>query len=54
MDKPPSPRAPMLDNVPQQSHHAKGLVDIRKAMGRLVRNSFTTYFAGRTLPTTVL
>lgn len=43
-----------LPNVLLQPHHASGTVETRKAMGKLVRDNLTAYFAGETLLTPVL
>jgi len=43
-----------LDNVLLQPHHASGTVETRKAMGQLVRDNLTAYFAGQPLLTPVL
>ncbi|MBB3454761.1 lactate dehydrogenase-like 2-hydroxyacid dehydrogenase [Rhizobium sp. BK313] len=43
-----------LDNVLLQPHHASGTVEMRKAMGQLVRDNLADHFAGQPLPTPVL
>lgn len=48
------PRFLELPNVLLQPHHASGTVETRKAMGQLVRDNLTAYFAGDDLPTPVL
>lgn len=48
------PRFLELPNVLLQPHHASGTVETRKAMGQLVRDNLTAYFAGNDLPTPVL
>ena len=48
------PRFLALPNVLLQPHHASGTVETRKAMGQLVRDNLTAYFAGNDLPTPVL
>jgi lactate dehydrogenase-like 2-hydroxyacid dehydrogenase len=42
-----------LDNVVLHPHHGSGTVETRKAMGKLVRDNLTAYFAGRPLLTEV-
>ncbi len=49
-----NPRFLALDNVLLQPHHASGTIETRKAMGQLVRDNLTAYFAGQPLPTPVL
>ncbi len=48
------PRFLELENVLLQPHHASGTVETRKAMGQLVRDNLTAYFAGHDLLTPVL
>ncbi|MDN5569304.1 MAG: 2-hydroxyacid dehydrogenase, partial [Paracoccus sp. (in: a-proteobacteria)] len=48
------PRFLDLQNVLLQPHHASGTMETRKAMGQLVRDNLTAYFAGQDLPTPVL
>ena len=48
------PRFLELPNVLLQPHHASGTVETRKAMGQLVRDNLTAYFAGDDLLTPVL
>ncbi|WP_378944232.1 2-hydroxyacid dehydrogenase [Paracoccus sp. R86501] len=48
------PRFLELQNVLLQPHHASGTIETRKAMGQLVRDNLTAYFAGSDLPTPVL
>ncbi len=43
-----------LDNLLLQPHHASGTIETRKAMGKLVRDNLTAFFAGQDLPTPVL
>jgi lactate dehydrogenase-like 2-hydroxyacid dehydrogenase len=49
-----NPRFLDLPNVLLQPHHASGTFETRKAMGALVRDNLTAYFAGRDLLTPVL
>jgi lactate dehydrogenase-like 2-hydroxyacid dehydrogenase len=48
------PRFLDLPNVLLQPHHASGTVETRKAMGQLLRDNLTAFFAGQDLPTPVL
>ena len=48
------PRFLELDNVLLQPHHASGTIETRKAMGQLMRDNLTAYFAGQELPTPVI
>lgn len=48
------PRFLALDNVLLQPHHASGTIETRQAMGALVRENLTAFFAGIALPTPVL
>ena len=43
-----------LPNVLLQPHHGSGTVATRKAMGQLVRDNLSAFFAGQPLPTPVL
>ncbi len=49
-----NPRFLALPNVLLQPHHASGTVETRKAMGQLLRDNLTAYFAGNPLLTPVL
>ena len=49
-----NPRFLVLDNVLLQPHQASGTVETRKAMGQLMRDNLTAYFAGQDLPTPVI
>lgn len=49
-----NPRFLVLDNVLLQPHQASGTVETRKAMGQLMRDNLTAYFAGKELPTPVI
>lgn len=44
-----NPRFLALPNVLLQPHHASGTVETRKAMGQLVRDNLSAFFAGRPL-----
>lgn len=48
------PRFLELQNVLLQPHHASGTIETRQAMGQLVRDNLSAYFAGNDLPTPVL
>ncbi len=48
------PRFLALDNVLLQPHHASATDATRKAMGALVRENLTAFFAGTPLPTPVI
>lgn len=48
------PRFLELPNVLLQPHHASGTVETRKAMGQLLRDNLTAFFAGHDLPTPIL
>ncbi|RJE81126.1 2-hydroxyacid dehydrogenase [Paracoccus sp. JM45] len=47
------PRFLKLPNVLLQPHHASGTVETRKAMGQLLRDNLTAFFAGQDLPTPI-
>ena len=49
-----NPRFLALSNVILQPHHASGTVETRRAMGQLMRNNLTAYFAGEPLLTQVI
>ncbi len=49
-----NPRFLKLENFLLQPHHASGTVEIRKAMGKLVRDNMTAQFASRPLLTPVV
>lgn len=49
-----NPRFVALDNVLLSPHQASGTVETRKAMGQLMRDNLTAYFAGQDLPTPVI
>lgn len=48
------PRFLELDNVLLQPHHASGTIETRQAMGKLLRDNLTAYFAGQPLLTPVM
>jgi len=47
------PRFAKLDNLLLQPHHASGTLETRKAMGQLLRDNLTAFFAGQDLLTPV-
>lgn len=49
-----NPRFVVLENVLLQPHQASGTVETRKAMGQLMRDNLTAYFAGEELPAAVV
>lgn len=49
-----NPRFLTAPNLLLQPHHGSGTVDTRKAMGKLMRDNLTAYFAGQPLLTPVL
>lgn len=49
-----NPRFLALNNVLLQPHHASGTYETRQAMGQLMRDNLTAYFAGQPLLTPVI
>ncbi len=49
-----NPRFATLPNVLLQPHHGSVTVETRKAMGQLVRDNLSAFFAGQPLLTPVL
>jgi len=49
-----NPRFTALPNVLLQPHHGSGTVETRRAMGQLLRDNLTAFFAGQPLLTPVL
>lgn len=47
------PRFTSLKNALLQPHHASGTIETRRAMGQLMRDNLTAYFAGKPLLTQV-
>ena len=43
-----------FSNVIVEPHHASGTIEVRKAMGQVVRDNLAAHFAGRPLPTAVV